>query len=438
MALQISVLPPTPSRNSSPDTFSDDADAFLGAFPKLRTEINAVSTEIEGKAGTATTQAGIATTQAGIATTQAGIATTQAGIATTKAGEAGISANTALTSANEFRQKYLGSKATDPALDNQGWALVEGALYFNTNIDLMRVFNGTTWQDASSSVNGTANRYSYTATAGQTTFAATYDIGYVDVYLNGIRLIDGTQYTASNGTSVVLSTPASAGNSVYIIGFGNFLFSKPIPNESGNQNKLLTTNGTALSWADKALLSSGNSAAPTYSFNADSNTGIHNSASDTLVLTAGGQDQVVVTTTGTRIEDTLNTDTIASTAGTLNISNKVAVTGDFSVSGKITGTLEGTASSLGTVMNMGASSFNAVVGNHYLVKSSGITITLPATPTLGDTIIFTAYASGWILARNGKRIMGIAEDMTVDTYMVNLTFTVKYIEDSASVGWVIV
>ena len=57
---------------------------------------------------------------------------------------------------------------------------------------------------------------SFTATASQTTFSVSYTVGYVDVYLNGSKL--GTaDYTASNGTSVVLGTGATVGDLVEII-----------------------------------------------------------------------------------------------------------------------------------------------------------------------------------------------------------------------------
>jgi hypothetical protein len=58
----------------------------------------------------------------------------------------------------------------------------------------------------------------YTATDGQTTFSATYSVGFVDVYLNGIRL-SPSQYTASNGTSVVLSVGASLDDIVELISY---------------------------------------------------------------------------------------------------------------------------------------------------------------------------------------------------------------------------
>lgn len=94
-----------------------------------------------GQVSLATTQAGVATTQAGIATTAAGTATTQAGIATTQAGLAGASYT-------NFDKRYLGAKASDPALDNQGAALTAGALYFNTSVNEMRSWNGSAWEAA--------------------------------------------------------------------------------------------------------------------------------------------------------------------------------------------------------------------------------------------------------------------------------------------------
>ena len=45
----------------------------------------------------------------------------------------------------------------------------------------MNVYGSGGWQSAGSAVNGTSERNTYTATAGQTVFAATYDTGYIDV-----------------------------------------------------------------------------------------------------------------------------------------------------------------------------------------------------------------------------------------------------------------
>lgn len=104
------------------------------------------ATTANTKAGEATTSATNAANSAGTATTQAGIATTQAGIATTKAAEASDSAAAAAASYDAFDDRFLGAKAVEPTIDNDGNALQTGALYFNTTLNVMRVFNGTDWQ----------------------------------------------------------------------------------------------------------------------------------------------------------------------------------------------------------------------------------------------------------------------------------------------------
>jgi hypothetical protein len=73
---------------------------------------------------------------------------------------------------------------------------------------------GVTW--ASAATIRTENNY--VATAGQTTFSLAYTIGLIDVYFNGVRLTD-SEYTASNGTSVVLNEAAFGGESVDIIAY---------------------------------------------------------------------------------------------------------------------------------------------------------------------------------------------------------------------------
>jgi len=86
----------------------------------------------------------------------------------------------------------------------------------------MKVYSSSGWTNAGSSVNGTSERTTYTATAGQTVFAATYDTGYIDVYLNGVKLLVGTDFTATNGTSITLASGASVNDVVDIVAYGTF------------------------------------------------------------------------------------------------------------------------------------------------------------------------------------------------------------------------
>ena len=57
------------------------------------------------------------------------------------------------------------------------------------------------------------------------TFAANYDIGYLDAYLNGVRLIDGSDYTASDGRNVGLTSAAQNGDILELIAYKAFTVS---------------------------------------------------------------------------------------------------------------------------------------------------------------------------------------------------------------------
>ncbi len=163
-----------------------------------------------------------AATSAAAAATSATNAATSETNAANSATAAASSATSAAASYDDFDDRYLGAKASAPALDNDGDALLTGALYFNTTSDIMFVYGTSGWQAAGSSVNGTSSRNTYTATSGQTSFAATYDTGYVDVFLNGIKLLAGTDFTATSGTAIVLTTGATAGDIVDIVAYGTF------------------------------------------------------------------------------------------------------------------------------------------------------------------------------------------------------------------------
>ena len=71
---------------------------------------------------------------------------------------------------------------------------------------------------------GIQNKETFTATAGQTTFNTNgyTDGAFISVYLNGVRLINGTDYTATNGSDVVLTTAASASDVVDFETFNSF------------------------------------------------------------------------------------------------------------------------------------------------------------------------------------------------------------------------
>lgn len=68
-------------------------------------------------------------------------------VAAGHASDAGNSAAAAAATLVAFEQAYLGTKAGDPAVDNEGLALIEGAVYWNSTNKILRLYNGTSWQD---------------------------------------------------------------------------------------------------------------------------------------------------------------------------------------------------------------------------------------------------------------------------------------------------
>jgi hypothetical protein len=180
-----------------------------------------------------------------------------------------------LADVNAFADTYFIS-ATAPA------SPTSGDLWFDTSVgvDTMKVYGASGWQNAGSSVNGTSQRVTYTATAGQTSFAATYDAGYVDVYLNGIKLINGTDFTATNGTSIVLASGAALNDTVNIIGYGTFSISNFSINDANDVAASGATNGQFLQYNGSNWVG-GTVSTPTLS-----SLGIANH--DQVTVTAGG------------------------------------------------------------------------------------------------------------------------------------------------------
>ena len=69
----------------------------------------------------------------------------------------------------------------------------------------------------------TQSRSSITAITGQTSFATGgYTPQFLDVYLNGVYLSNGTDYTASNGSDVILTSAASSGDTLEVVAYSTF------------------------------------------------------------------------------------------------------------------------------------------------------------------------------------------------------------------------
>ena len=103
------------------------------------------ATSAASSASTASTKATEAAASASTASTKASEASTSASTASTKASEASTSATNAAASFDSFDDRYLGAKSSAPSTDNDGNALLTGALYFNTSSNQIFSWTGSAW-----------------------------------------------------------------------------------------------------------------------------------------------------------------------------------------------------------------------------------------------------------------------------------------------------
>jgi len=131
---------------------------------------------------------------------------------------------TNISGVNSFGERYrVASSAPTTSLDS-------GDLYFDTSSNILKVYGSSGWQSAGSSVNGTSDRFKYIATANQTTFSGadangetlSYDAGFIDVYKNGIRMINGTDVTVTSGSSIVFANSCDVNDVIEAVAFGTF------------------------------------------------------------------------------------------------------------------------------------------------------------------------------------------------------------------------
>ena len=90
-------------------------------------------------------------------------------------------------------------------------------------------------------------------------------------------------------------------------------------------------------------------------------------------------------------------------------------------------------SGVGSSTNVITSNTTATKDNHYYVNGSAITLTLPASPSVGDEVRFSEIAGNTnnVIARNSSNIMSSATDLTVDTAFAVLYL--RYVD--STIGW---
>ncbi|BAQ88148.1 tail fiber [uncultured Mediterranean phage uvMED] len=128
-----------------------------------------------------------------------------------------------LSGVNSFAERYRVQSGV-PSSNND-----VGDLVFDTATNTLKVFSASGFQNAGSSVNGTSARFHYdisdtpTSVTGSDANGNTlaYDAGFVDVYVNGVRM-SPADITVTSGSSVDFASALADGDEVDIVAFGTF------------------------------------------------------------------------------------------------------------------------------------------------------------------------------------------------------------------------
>jgi hypothetical protein len=178
----------TNASNSASTASTQASNASSSASAANTSASNAASSasSASSSASTATTQASNASTSATNAASSASAASTSASNASTSASNASTSATSAAASAtsaaasyDSFDDRYLGAKSSAPTLDNDGNALLTGAIYWNTSGNALWVWDGSSWLPAAFSSAGNVTAFNtrtgaITLTSSDVTTALTY------------------------------------------------------------------------------------------------------------------------------------------------------------------------------------------------------------------------------------------------------------------------
>jgi hypothetical protein len=124
---------------------------------------------------------------------------------------------------------------------------------------------------------GAERKKTFTITGATTSLTGlNYTVGKVHVFQNGVRLVDGTDYTATNGTTITLTVAAQNGDNVVVISQADFQVADALLTTGGTMTGALTTTG---------LTVNGNLALPTNTAYTSANS-IRNS-SNALIFSGG-------------------------------------------------------------------------------------------------------------------------------------------------------
>jgi hypothetical protein len=148
------------------------------------------------------------------ATNEATAAAASAAAASASQSAAATSASSAAASYDSFDDRYLGAKASNPSVDNDGNALLTGAIYWNTTSNSLLVWDGSAWDPAAFTVSGSVSSFNtrtgaITLSSGDVTTALGFTPG-----AGTVTSVSGTApvSVATGTTTPVISMAAATGS----------------------------------------------------------------------------------------------------------------------------------------------------------------------------------------------------------------------------------
>jgi hypothetical protein len=299
-----------------------------------------------------------------------------ANTASNAANAANAARDTAITLVDNFEDVYLGAKGTDPALDNDGDALTAGDLYYNTTGNVLKYYTGSAW-------------------VAITSGGITDLVQDTTPQLGGALDVNTFSITSTSNGNITLQ-PNGTGDVV--------LSADTVKIGDANTDAVLTTDGTG---------------DITISTNSGSNSG-------TVKIFDGVNGNIEITPNGSGVVklDGLSYPIADGSAGQALVTNGSGVL-SFASAGLATQSVQTTG-------------FTAVKGNLYPCNttSAAFTVTLPASPSVGDQVAIVDYAGTFdtnalVVSPNGNKIEGGTLNLQLSGDREGVTLT--YIDSTQ--GW---
>jgi len=334
------------------------------------------------------------------AKTAAELAETNAETAQTAAEVAQAAAEAAL---DNFDDRFLGAKASDPTLDNDGNALLDGALYFNTTDDVMKVYDltNTTWRQIQLTTSDQANVNTVAAdlSGSNTIGTVAGSISNVNTTATNIANINTTA-----GIDTEISNVSS--NSSAIVAVNNNETNINAVNANSANINLVAANDTNVTNVGTNIASITTAATNLADINAFANIYLGPSAS----APTQDPDGSALDLGDLYFDTTSNTMKVYSATGWVNAGSSVNGT-----SARFTYTISGTPTTVSGVDDNGETlaydaGFADVYVNGVRMSSSDITITsgtsvvFASALTNGDIVDIVAYGTFDVASIDGSNI----------------------------------